>query len=80
MFILPPSLETLRERLEQRGTDRPEVIERRLARAREELEEAERESAHFGNRIVNEDLGDAVEELERLVARVWGRDFEGAPE
>jgi guanylate kinase len=78
VFILPPSLDTLRDRLVGRGTDEPEVIERRLARAREELEEAEREAAHFGNRIVNEDLDEAVHELEALVARMWGRDFEGA--
>jgi guanylate kinase len=80
VFILPPSLDTLRERLVGRGTDTPEVIERRLARAREELAEAERESAHFGNRIVNSDLDEAVRELEGLVAKVWGRDFEGATE
>jgi len=78
VFILPPSFETLRERLVGRGTDKPEVIERRLARAREELEEVEREAAHFGNRIVNDDLEGSVRELEDLVARMWGRDFEGA--
>jgi guanylate kinase len=75
VFILPPSFDTLRERLVGRGTDKPEVIERRLARAREELDEAERESAHFGNRIVNDDLDASVQELEALVARMWGRDF-----
>jgi guanylate kinase len=80
VFILPPSFETLRERLVGRGTDKPEVIERRLARAREELDEAEREAAHFGNRIVNDDLEESVRELEALVAKVWGRDFEGATE
>jgi guanylate kinase len=72
VFILPPSFETLRERLVGRGTDRPEVIE--------ELDEAEREAAHFGNRIVNADLDAAVRELEGLLARVWGRDFEGDAE
>jgi guanylate kinase len=80
VFILPPSIETLRERLEHRGTDAPEVIERRLARAREELAEAETESAHFPHRIVNDDLDEAVQELEDLVAKVWGRYFEGATE
>ena len=78
MFILPPDLETLRQRLVERGTDKPEVIERRLARAREELEEAEAEAAHFKHQIVNDDLGQAVQELEDLVAKVWGRNFEGA--
>jgi guanylate kinase len=80
VFILPPSLDTLRERLERRGTDAPDVIERRLARAREELSEAETEAVHFPHRIVNDDLDKAVEELEELVAKVWGCNFEGATE
>jgi guanylate kinase len=80
VFILPPDLETLRERLVERGTDTPEVIERRLARAREELDEAKAEAEHFQNTIVNDDLQSAVRELEDLVAKVWGCNFEGAPE
>ncbi len=78
VFILPPDLDTLRRRLIERGTDEPEVIERRLARAREELEEAKAEAAHFKNTIVNDDLQTAVRELEELVATMWGCNFEGA--
>ena len=37
LFIQPPSIEALRQRLEQRGTDAPEVIEQRIARAAFEL-------------------------------------------
>ena len=80
VFILPPDLETLRERLEQRGTDSPEVIELRLSRAREELDEAEAEAVHFPHKIVNDDLNEAVHEVERLAAKVWGCHFEGATE
>ena len=80
VFILPPDLDTLRKRLEERGTDKPDVIERRLARAREELDEAKAEAAHFKHTIVNDDLNDAVHELERLVATMWGCNFEGATE
>jgi guanylate kinase len=80
VFILPPDLETLRKRLVERGTDDPEVIERRLARAREELAEAEAAAEDFPYTIVNDDLGQAVQELEGLVAKVWGWNFEGAPE
>ncbi len=80
VFILPPDIETLRKRLTERGTDEPEVIERRLARAREELEEAKAAADDFPHTIVNDDLNEAVHELEELVARVWGRNFEGAPE
>ena len=78
VFILPPDLDTLRERLEQRGTDKPEVIERRLARAREELDEAKAAAEHFPHQIVNDDLNRAVQELEELAAKVWGCNFEGA--
>ena len=37
IFILPPSLTELRRRLEGRGKDAPEVIEKRMAGAREEI-------------------------------------------
>ncbi len=39
VFILPPSPEVLRERLVCRGLDAPEIIERRLANAKKEIEE-----------------------------------------
>lgn len=78
VFILPPDLDTLRRRLVERGTDKPDVIERRLARAREELDEAKAQAAHFPHTVVNDDLDDAVQELERLAATMWGCNFEGA--
>lgn len=37
VFIMPPSIEALRERLEKRNTDTPEVIESRLAKAEYEM-------------------------------------------
>jgi len=55
IFILPPSLATLRQRLRGRATDAPEVIDRRLAKAIGELE-YHREYAHT---IINDDLDDA---------------------
>jgi guanylate kinase len=66
VFIAPPSDETLRERLERRSTDDPEVIERRLARAKEEL--AARQE--FKRVIVNDDLDRAVDELVELAATI----------
>jgi guanylate kinase len=66
VFIAPPSDETLRQRLVGRATDAPEVIERRLARAKEEL--AAR--AEFKRVIVNDDLERAVAELEDLAATI----------
>ena len=53
IFINPPSLEELRERLEKRGTDSPAVIERRLANASGEMARA----GEYMYRFVNDDLG-----------------------
>jgi guanylate kinase len=69
VFIAPPSDEALRERLVRRATDAPEVIERRLARAKEEL--AAR--AEFKRVIVNDDLDRAVDELVELAATIGSR-------
>ena len=59
IFIQPPSIEELRHRLEQRGTDSPEVIESRLNKAAFELGYAPR----FDCTIVNDDLQRASQEL-----------------
>ena len=63
VFIAPPSREALRERLVGRGTDAPEVVERRLRVAEEELA-AQHEFAHV---VVNDRLEDAVRELVDVV-------------
>src|SRR5436305_8606512 len=68
VFIAPPSPEALRERLLLRGTDSAEQVQRRLARAEDEL--AAR--SEFRHVIVNDDLDRAVAELERLDARIVG--------
>lgn len=59
IFIAPPSRSELRIRLEGRGTDSPEEIERRLAEADRELAMQER----FDTVIVNDDIGRAAAEL-----------------
>jgi guanylate kinase len=76
VFIAPPSEETLRERLVGRSTDAPEEIERRLARAREELAAA----PEWSHVIVNDDLDRAVAELVEYAATIGGRQSEGANE
>jgi guanylate kinase len=63
IFITPPSPESLRERLEGRGTDTSEQIERRLEVAREELSAQD----EFGHVVVNDDLDDAAARLAELV-------------
>jgi guanylate kinase len=78
VFIAPPSPEALRDRLLTRGTDSEEQMQRRLARAEEELA-ARPEFKHV---IVNDDVETAVAELERLAATILKRkeDPKGAPE
>lgn len=63
VFIQPPSIEELRKRLEGRGTDAPEVIEDRLARASFELTFADK----FDRIIVNDDLEKAKAEALQIV-------------
>lgn len=65
VFIVPPSQESLRERLVGRGTDSAEDVERRLKVAEEELKAAD----EFQYRVVNDRLEDAVSELETIVER-----------
>jgi len=59
IFILPPSLEVLEQRLRSRGTDRPEAIDLRLQNARREMAPNGCVSACD----VNDDLATAVAEL-----------------
>ncbi len=63
IFIAPPALESLKERLEGRGTDSPEAIARRLEVAEEEL--AARDEFH--HQVVNDELERALDELEAIV-------------
>jgi guanylate kinase len=63
IFIAPPDPSALRERLEGRGTDSADAIERRLKTAEEEL--AARDE--FPHRVVNDDMQKAAARLEGLV-------------
>ncbi len=63
LFIQPPSIEELRRRLEGRGTDTPEAIENRLAKAAYELTFA----PQFDHIVVNDDLQQAKAETLQLV-------------
>ena len=64
LFIQPPSVEELRRRLEGRGTDSPEQIEERLAKAEYEMSFAPR----FDHIVVKDNLDDAKAETLRLVS------------
>lgn len=63
VFIQPPSVEELRKRLQGRGTDAPEVIESRIAKAEFELGFADK----FDTVIVNDDLEKAKAEALKVI-------------
>jgi len=65
IFIAPPDPAALRERLEGRGTDSPEAIERRLRTAKDELEAKD----EFPHVVVNDEVQKSASELESLVRR-----------
>ena len=63
IFICPPSLEALENRLRGRHTEDEETIKRRLEAVKEEISRAE----SFDYKIVNDDLDRAVCELEKVI-------------
>ena len=65
IFVMPPSLEVLEQRLRSRGTDSEEAIVKRLARSAEELKQA----PQFDVTIVNDDLERAVAEAKTLIEK-----------
>lgn len=63
IFILPPSLETLEQRLTNRGQDNEETIHRRMQQARDEI-------SHYGDAdylVINDDFDAALEDLRAIV-------------
>jgi guanylate kinase len=63
IFIIPPSLETLRERLTGRGQDSANVIQRRMKDAQAEISHW----AEFDQLVVNDDFDTALEELLAII-------------
>jgi guanylate kinase len=63
IFIIPPSIEALRERLSNRGQDNAEVIQRRLNGAVEEM----RQHVNFDYLIVNDIFEDALADLQSII-------------
>ena len=66
LFILPPSDEELRRRLESRGRDEPEAIERRFGEAQHEIKQAMTRDLYDAF-VTNVDLDQAVEEACELI-------------
>lgn len=63
VFVMPPSVKVLEERLRTRGTDSSESIAKRLAKAEEEIQY----SPKFDKVLINDDLRRAFEEAEMIV-------------
>ena len=63
VFIAPPDFEELRRRLSSRGTETPEMLERRLHKAEDEW----RERMKYDHVVVNDDLERAVGEIRKLI-------------
>jgi len=64
IFVMPPSIDVLHERLISRGTDSAEEIEKRIAKAEEEI----RYAKQFDHVILNDDLSLAKLEAENLLS------------
>lgn len=65
IFILPPSMEELKERLEGRGTEDEKAINERLKTALKEIEV----SPEYNYQIINDNLDKAVLELEKIIKK-----------
>ena len=69
LFIMPPSVDELRRRLEHRGTDSAERIAERVGRAEYEIGFAPR----YDKVVVNDQLDEAVAETAKIIAVFTGR-------
>jgi len=63
IFILPPSIEDLEQRLRKRGTETDKEIKRRLERAQYEIYKGE----SFDYRVFNENVNDCVNEIKKII-------------
>ena len=63
VFVQPPSIKTLEERLRSRNTDTEETLQIRLSKAQQELDQAQA----FDEIVINDDLSTALTQTEELV-------------
>lgn len=68
LFIAPPSLDDLKQRLEGRGTETADSLKARLEQATKEMDYSKQENAH-DKIIVNDDLEKAYAELKEFVTQ-----------
>lgn len=65
IFLLPPSLEELRNRLSARGTESDEIIEKRIEAATGELKFKD----YYKHLVVNDDINHALAEIKKIIKR-----------
>jgi len=65
IFIKPPSLEVLKKRLENRKTEDPQTLRKRLARVPLEIEQG----SEFDYQIINDDLQKAIDEVDAIIQK-----------
>ena len=70
-FILPPSFDSLKQRLQGRGSETVDTLAVRLATAQKELDFAERRKDIFHVQIVNDDLEKAYTELKHEIVKCY---------
>ncbi len=63
IFLIPPSLQELEARLRKRGTETEEILQKRLAKAEEEM----KFTGRFKYTVVNDDVEQAVAKLKKLI-------------
>ena len=70
IFILPPSIEELRERLVGRGTEQEETINKRVSKAENEIKQGEVYKYH----VVNDNLDKSISEVESIIKKEMNND------
>lgn len=70
IFIAPPSIDTLRERLIKRNTESMEVINQRLLKAQEELKLV----GMYDYIVINEELNSCIEQIRTLIKQIINHD------
>jgi guanylate kinase len=75
IFVVPPSVDVLKERLMARRSEKPEALTLRLSNATTELQEAQR----YQHVVVNDDLEKAVKRVDAIITEEVGRAKRRAP-
>ena len=65
IFLMPPSIEELEERLQSRATETPKLIKQRIKRAQEELLQEEK----YDYSVINENVHKAAKEIENIIIK-----------